>query len=238
MLFLNGNGLGGDTSSVITRCNARRCPWNRRLARQGFPHDDRRSIDVRAVIDSEVRCNCSGAMYAILPRTSLSRVTLALPTALAMPKSRMRATPSVPDDDVGRNVAVYDLERSAVCVSRFVGGVQASQHVGHDRSDDRRGSRLAQAVRCAQQFGEGFPVNVLHHERQLGGALHDIERRNDVRMLNLRDHARLVREHRNEVQISRELGVQTLDRDRGQVRIIASIPEVNGGHTAGSTLSK
>ena len=66
---------------------------------------------------------------------------------------------------------------------------------------------------------------------------HDVENRDDVRVLDARREPRLVEEHRRELRIAREVRMKPLDRDGLAEPARARLPrEINGGHSAGREL--
>ena len=76
-------------------------------------------------------------------------------------------------------------------------------------------------------------IHVFHHQEQVVVGLHDVERRDHVRVADARNQARLVEEHRDEIRVLREVSVELLDRDRPREAFRSDeAPDVDGGHPA------
>ena len=121
----------------------------------------------------------------------------------------------------------------AAIVSRFVGGVEAVEHAAHDPHADERLHPLAAFSNGANELCEGGPPHVLHDEKHFAVGGHDVERRDHVRMCDARRQPGFVEEHLHEVRVARELGVESLDRDRtGESRGAEEPPEMDRGHAA------
>ena len=101
----------------------------------------------------------------------------------------------------------------------------------------RGGHVLALLARRAKQLRERLAVDVLHDEEELAVGRDDVDRRDDVRVLDARGEARLVEEHRDELGILGELRMQPLDRDGAREADRAEqAAEVDRRHAAGGDL--
>ena len=131
------------------------------------------------------------------------------------------------------HVAMHEAERHASFVDRFVGGMQAVQRFREDGHHDARRQLLLTIPRAPYEARERLAAHVLHDEEKLVLLHHDVERRDDVRVLDARREPRLVQEHRREFGIMRELRVQSLDRHGAEEAGGADeAPEMHRRHTA------
>src|SRR5262245_5178917 len=105
-----------------------------------------------------------------------------------------------------------DLERVTTLRTGLVCRVEAGKHAADDGRDhgERDGAFLVAC--CSQDRPPRIPEDVLHDEQDLALVRDDVERRNDVRMMDARGNARLIEEHRDEIRVLREMRVQALDR--------------------------
>ncbi len=107
-----------------------------------------------------------------------------------------------PDEHVlGRHVPVHEAERLSALVDRLVRGVQAVERIENDREDHPGRQALVAVARAPDEAGERLAAHVLHDQEELLVLHHDVERRDDIRMLDARGEARLVEEHRREVLV-------------------------------------
>ncbi len=138
------------------------------------------------------------------------------------------------DEDVlGRDVTVDDSERSPRLVRCFVRGMETVKHVRRDRHRDVRRNTHPPVVRRLHQAPERFALDVLEHEKQLVLRRHDVERRDDVVVMNARNHPRFVDEAGAELGVLCELRMKLLDRNRASEPPRAGEPaEVDGRHPA------
>ncbi len=124
-----------------------------------------------------------------------------------------------------------DVERRAHLVRGLVRGVQPGEDLAADRDRDvDRDMRLG-FVRRAQQPVQRRAVDVLLDEDHLLAGRDDVEHRHDVAVVDLRRDAGFVEEHRDEVAILGELGVQPLGCDDPAEPLVAHQPgDVDRGH--------
>ena len=146
--------------------------------------------------------------------------------------------PVRPDEDVLRgHVAVDDPERLAVLARRLVRGVEAFDRAEDDRCGDGNGNADAALAQGAEQARERLALHVLHDEKELAFEGDDVERADDVGMTDAGRDARLVEEHRDEVGLLGELGMEPLDGDGPrEADGPEEAPDVHGGHAAGRDL--
>ncbi len=144
-----------------------------------------------------------------------------------------------PDQDVlRRDVAVHDLEGLAQLVGGFVGGVQAGQDAGEDGDGDAGGELLAAVAQGAQELEEGLALHVVHDEEQLAPDGDDIEGGDDVGVVDPGGEAGFVAEHRDELGVASEVGVQALDGDgAGEADGAEGATDEHGGHASGGDLT-
>ena len=152
-----------------------------------------------------------------------------------MPKSVILAPPSLADQHVlGLDVAVHDLAL-----------VRRAERA---RDLDRVGDRLRDLERplAADQLLERLAVDVLEHDvgrarspailAVLGGLLAGVDHRDDVRVVELRDRARLAAEALELVGVGGDLAVHQLDRDRPFEHRVERA--VDGRHAAAPDLAR
>jgi hypothetical protein len=171
-------------------------------------------------------------MYASFPLSCPSR------DRLGHPEVEDPGDPVDTDHHVLRaDVAVHHPEGLPPLVARFVRGVEPVQGTGDDGADHRDRQRRAARQGCPREAAERLPLDVLHHEEDLALGGDDVERLHDVGVVDARDEARLVQEHRDELGLPGHLGVQPLDgdgpreADRGQ-----QASDVHRAHAAGRDL--
>ena len=115
--------------------------------------------------------------------------------------------------DVARgDVPVHQPQWLAVGIERVVGVVE---RVG-DTSDDRRGVAvvdLVLPVRLPDDHAESDALDVLHGHERNAVLLADLEHLDDVRVVQVGHHPRLVQEHLDEVRIARALRDDALEHD-------------------------
>ena len=131
-----------------------------------------------------------------------------------------------------------ELERSAALSGGLVRRVQPHEDVGDDpRGDGRRGPPGARAQAREEQV-QRLAVDVLHRQQQLAlGHLH-VEGGDDVGVGEARGDARLVEEHRHELRVVREPGLQPLHRDElGEARRAELAAQVHRGHASAPSTS-
>jgi hypothetical protein len=107
---------------------------------------------------------------------------------------------------VRRDVAMDDLERSPVVVAELVGVIQPTKGVGDDSRTDHRIERPLGLQQVANNLVQRLPLQVLHRDEILSVLLADLERVNDVRVIEARGEACLIEEHCDECGILGELG--------------------------------
>ncbi len=124
-----------------------------------------------------------------------------------------------------------ELERFSSLAPRLVRRVEPVEKPGHDRDRDARLDPLSHPRGAANELRERLARDVLHHHEELAVARHDVERRDDVRVVDSGGEARFVHEHGDEFGILRELRVQALDRDgAAEAGLTEEAPEMDGRH--------
>ena len=132
-----------------------------------------------------------------------------------------------------RDIAMHDVQRGAALVRGLVRGVEPGERLTRDRDRDVERHASAARPRGVEQHVERHPVHELLHEHDLAARGDDVEHGDHVAVLEPRGDARLVEEHRDEVRILRELGVQSLGGDDPREALVAhESREVNGRHAA------
>ena len=136
----------------------------------------------------------------------------------AIPKSARKSAVVLSEQDVrGLHVAVEDAR-----------GVRGVQRVG--QLPDPRRREAERRGRAAQAVAQRPAREVRHDEERHPVLLAEVVDRQDVRMLEGRDDARLAQEALDEVRILRVRGVDHLDGDRPRELHVRGAPHV--GHSA------
>jgi hypothetical protein len=183
------------------------------LPRQPFPQHHRRREDIGATIDRPAQHLLGGHVRELPSDLPFAR-RVDLPQRLCHPKIDDSGHAIDPDQDVvRRDVSMHDVEGLALIVLRLVRGVEPLEHAGHERRDEVHGHASSTFVSDAIECREGLSFDVFHDEEDFGVLGDDVESRYDVGVPHARSEARLVEEHREEVGVERELGVQSLDGD-------------------------
>ena len=174
-------------------------------------------------------------MYASLPLSCPSRVVCARPAALATPKSRTRATPSAPDEDVlRRHVAVDDAERRARSSRRLVRGVQPVERAADDRRARCAAGPARPSLAVARMSRASDSPCTYSMTRKSSPSVATTSSVGTTLGWRMRAASRASSRNIGEVGIARELGVQALDRDGAREAGRAEeAPEVDGGHATG-----
>jgi hypothetical protein len=138
-----------------------------------------------------------------------------------------------------RHVAMDDVEGLSTLVFGLVGGVQSVENPAHDARGDRRGGDFG-GLRFAERAPdarERFALDEVHHQEELAPLAHDVERLDDVGMVDSGSEPRLVQEHGDKIGILREVGMKALDGHRArEPPMTLRAPHVHAGHSAGGDL--
>jgi hypothetical protein len=133
---------------------------------------------------------------------------------------------------------VHHVQRHAHLVDHLVRGVQAREDLRRDRDGDIDRDALLHLAGLVEQPVERCAVHELLDEQHLVLRGHDVEDRHHVAVVDLRCDARLVEEHRDELRVLGELGVQSLGRDDAREALVAhQTRDVDRRHAAPRDLS-
>ena len=111
--------------------------------------------------------------------------------------------------------------------------MQTVERLRDDGSAEGDRESFAFQVHELAEMGERIALDVLHDDEELVLFGDDVERRDDVRVTDLRSEARFVEEHRDELGIARVAVVESFDRDRARKTGRSEQPtEMDRGHAA------
>ena len=131
-----------------------------------------------------------------------------------------------------------DTERFAHLVGGLVCCLQTGEHLTRDRNRDVDRHVGLRFMRGTQQPVQRHAVHVLLNEHDFIAGRHHVEHGHDVAVMDLRSDACLVEEHRDEVGVLGELGMQSLRRDDAREAFIADeARDVNRRHATARDLA-
>ena len=138
--------------------------------------------------------------------------------------------------DTSRWTMLSGAPISSIVVVR---GVQAGEHLtARSTTATRTGTCVLASLRRAQQPVQRHAVHVLLDEHDLVAGRHDVEHGHDVAVVDLRRDARLVEEHRDELGVLGELGMQALRGDDAREALVAhQARDVDRRHPAARDLA-
>jgi NAD(P)-dependent dehydrogenase (short-subunit alcohol dehydrogenase family) len=134
------------------------------------------------------------------------------------------------EDVVRGDVAMDDVERRTVEVLQLVRVVNPLEDVQEDTQVEHRWELFAAAREDAMHR---LTIEILHGQEVLAVYVADLERLDEIRMIQARRDASFVDEHRHELDVVREVVLHPLDDDElGEDRALARHREVDVGHAA------
>ena len=92
--------------------------------------------------------------------------------------------------------------------------VQSRARLGDDERSELRVERHVAAEQTTTQARSRLALQVLHRHEELAAFASELVHRDDVRVMDARDDARFIEEHRDERRLPREVRQDAFDDDR------------------------
>ena len=125
-----------------------------------------------------------------------------------------RHTVCADHDIVWRDIPMHEIERLAALTAQLVRGGQTGECVGDHRQRKSRRQGFAGILGGRHDPTQRVAFEVVHHQKVAAvRRITDVERGDDIRVVDACGEACLVEEHVDEFFLVREVGVQDLDRD-------------------------
>lgn len=137
-----------------------------------------------------------------------------------------------------RDVAMNESKELSSCVSAVVCCMQSVKNVEQDGCDHAGWTTVSRLSRATKKLTQRFAGDVLEHEEDFAGVRNDVERGDDVRVLDPCGQAGLVDEAGDERRVTGEVLVESLDGDDlAESGGPEEAPQMNGGHATRGDLA-